>query len=471
MKARLALAAAAAAMTVAGCGGGGGGGGAATGDESAASLVPANAPVFVTLNTNFSSKQIESADAVLQKFPIRDRVLREARSVLREYGIDIEKLRRTAGPEIDVAVLDTRRDTAVGFARPPDAERFARVLDAQRKRLVHTTSGDWTLFARDRASLRAVHDADEKLADLQAYRDATDTLPDENVATAYVSGNAVTRAVRDIGGVPQQVLGQNETHWVSAALLSHDDGIELQLHVKTPAARNLENVDPALADLVPSGSVAAVCLNDLAPALRRLATAGARFVPQVERVLRVPLTDVAEATGGQGVLYVRPSLAIPEVTLILEPDNTTKAMAVLDRVARAVAPAAAAPRATTVDGTEVRELALGAVTMYYGVVDGKVVVTDSSAAIRAINDHRVEKLADDKVFSEVKDAAAMPDTTNGWLYLNFKDGVPLVDALVTLAGSRIPPEIDANLRPLRSAIVYGTRHGDVETVVAFVQTS
>src|SRR5215208_197434 len=210
MRTRLA-AIAAAALVAGGCGGGGG---SATGGESAAELVPADAALYVSVNTDFSSQQIRSADEVLARFPIRDRLLTAVRKATREYGIDVDALRRSAGPEVDVAVLDTATKLTVGFARPKDEERFDAVLD--RKRLLHVRKDGWTVFARDRAAIDAVKNADEKLADLPAYRHATAKLPDDAIAEAYAAARAVPQTKR--------------ARWASAALLSHDGGFELQVH-------------------------------------------------------------------------------------------------------------------------------------------------------------------------------------------------------------------------------------------------
>src|SRR6266508_3081981 len=101
----------------AGCGGGGS---TATVGASAAELVPASAPIFLALNTDLSSKQIKSGDAVLKKFPVRDQVLDGIRSAIAGSGIDVGTLRRAAGPEIDIAVLDLDREFSVGFTQPRD---------------------------------------------------------------------------------------------------------------------------------------------------------------------------------------------------------------------------------------------------------------------------------------------------------------------------------------------------------------
>lgn len=473
MKARLAVLAALAAFAVAGCGGGGGGGGSsasATVDRSAAELVPAGAAVFAAINTDFSSDQLKAADDLTAKFPIRERALRELRTSLRDEGIDIDALRASAGPEVDVAVLNVARGTVVGFAQPSDEAEFNRQLEAQQPPLAHTTSGDWTLFARTNAVLDAVTASDKKLKDLPAYKAAMDTLPDEAIAKLYADGDALTRAVGSSGLVPGKALADEKTEWVSAAVSVHDDGLDVEAHTKGPAGSSVENVDPELDDLIPAGSIAALSFNGLAPALRQLAKTGAPFVAGIERVLQVPLADIAGALGGPSILYVRPALLIPEVTLVVKTDDEDKALAVLDRLARSLGQGTQ-PKQATVDGIAVRELDLGSASIYYGVVDGKVVVTDASAAFRAVKDGPDKPLADDGVFTDVKDAAGMPESSNGWLYLNLKDGVPLVESLARLGSQRIPPEVEQNLQPLRSALVYGSRDGDLQDIVAFVQTS
>ena len=81
------------------------------------------------------------------------------------------------------------------------------------------------------------------------------------------------------------------------------------------------------------------------------------------------------------------------------------------------------------------------------------------------------KLQDDKLFKDATGAVGMPDQTNGWIYVNFKDGVPLVEGFAQLSGTEIPRSIDENLRPLRTLVAYASRNGATETVKLFVQTS
>jgi hypothetical protein len=438
MRTRLALVAAV-ALAASGCGGGG----SATGGDSAADLVPADAALFVSVNNDLSSGQLKSADDVLASFPIRDEALEYARKAIRGYGIDVEALRRDAGPQIDVAVLDEDAKLAAGFARPTDEVRFNARLE--RNHLVHLRKGGWTVFARDQQALDEVENADEKLSDTTAYQHATEQLPGEAVAKAYVAG----RAVRET----------KNARWASAAVTSHDDGFELQAHVDAPGQPGAQSYRADLTDAIPDGSVAALSFRNFGDALRALKPATIPF-------FGVRVDELAPAFDGEGVVYVRPGALIPEVTLVTEGGAGAPA---LDRMVRALVPAGSTPTKRTIEGVTVNELALGPVTILYGAVDGKLVVTDNANAIRGLRTGDRPKLTeDDPAFKTARDAVDMPDQTNGWLFLNVEDGLPLVEAIAQLANQKLPRVWTDNLRPLRSVLVYGTRKRDEQTVVAFV---
>src|SRR4051812_5931277 len=85
------------------CGGGSGGGG---GSDDASGLVPGNAIAYLTVDTDFSSPELKSAQDVLEKFPAQAQVLKAVRQALSKAGVDPNALRRSAGPEVDVAVLN-----------------------------------------------------------------------------------------------------------------------------------------------------------------------------------------------------------------------------------------------------------------------------------------------------------------------------------------------------------------------------
>jgi hypothetical protein len=53
----------------------------------------------------------------------------------------------------------------------------------------------------------------------------------------------------------------------------------------------------------------------------------------------------------------------------------------------------------------------------------------------------------------------MPDSNAGFLYVNLKDTIPILENLVTSSGRNIPPAVQQNLEPLRSALFYATIDG------------
>jgi hypothetical protein len=472
-----AIAIVATTLALAGCGGGGSGdgGGSATGGESAASLVPATARAFVAIDTDFDSDQVKTADNVLKKFPGRNRALAAIRKSIRQSGIDPEALQRSAGPELDVAFLGAGGDLAVGFTKPQDKAEFIRILESGNTPAKHIEKDGWIVFSDEQAALDAVQNADEKLADLQPYKDAIAELPEEALAKGYASRVGIRSlgagglGVGALGGAAPGAL--KGTKWASGAVLAHDDGVELQGFSATGAG-GFAPYTATLTDDIPSGSVLALSFKNAGQAVDQLrsSSAGTFVVPTIEQALGVSLADLQTALTGEGVVYVRPGTPIPEVALITKPADEQQALAVVDRLVQHLAPSGAQATPTTVAGVPMKRLSLGVVGILYGVVDGKLVVTNSANAVQFVQDGG-DSLKDDATFKETSNAVGLPDQTGGWLYLDFKDGVPLVEGLYELSGDQLPAEVTENLRPLRSAILYTSRDGEIQNVKAFVGTS
>ena len=463
----------AATVAVAGCGGGGGDV-SATGGESAASLVPATARAFVAIDTDFDSDQVKAADDVLKKFPGRNRALAAIRNAMSRSGVDPDALQRSAGPELDVALLGAGGDLAVGFTQPSDEDEFIRILESADDPPRHMEKDGWTIFSESQAGLDAVRDAEDKLADLEPYQDAIAQLPAEALAKGYASALGIRSitagglgAGAPGGTAPGALKG---ARWASAALLAHDDGVEVEGYGATGGG-GAAPYAATLTDDIPSGSVLALSFRNPGQALDQLGSAGTFVLPAIEQALGVSVAELRAALSGEGVLYVRPGTLIPEVALITKPADEQRALATVNRLAQHLAPAGAQATPTTVSGVPMHKLSLGAVGILYGVVDGKLIVTNSATAVRFVHEGGGESLEDDKTFQEASDAVGLPDETSGWLYLDFKDGVPLVEALAELAGEELPAELTENLRPLRSAILYASRDGQIQTVNAFVATS
>jgi hypothetical protein len=166
---------------------------------------------------------------------------------------------------------------------------------------------------------------------------------------------------------------------------------------------------------------------------------------------------------------VRPGIPLPEVTIAARPANPQSAVKGIGGLITRFA-TAATPVPTKVDGGTLNKLDLGPVSLYYGVNDGQFVVTDSSNALAELNGS-VGRLSGDAVFKEAKDGAGMADDTQSFLYLDIKDALPALSGFAQLANQSLPPEVENNLRPLRSALLFGSSENEIGSFVMYLKTS
>lgn len=449
---------------LAACGGGGGG---STASDDAAGLVPPSALAFVILNTDVSSSQLKSAQEVLGKFPIKDRLLAELkRSARRGGGPSLDALTRSAGPQVDLAILDVAGEIgSVGFAKPVDEKAFLRQLSSGGDPIVHATIGGWTVFSDKQALLDAVKKRTGGLGEQSGYKDALATLPGEAIARAYIAPAALDEAVSRSGLGRTLPLGTKRARWLAAALTSASGALKLELHARG-LARNAKQASSDLARQIPSGSIVALSMvgagNALGPdrgqALRR-----------AQALLPFDVKAVVAALGTETIAYVRPGLPLPEVTVASKPKDVQASLQAVGSLLTTLA-APAKTSTTTVDGVVLKQVDLGTFSLYYGAFDGELVVTDSRNAVAELR-AKGDKLVDDAAFDDARNAAGMPAVSEGFLFVNLKDAVPAAEGLAQFGNTTIPKELDENLRPLRTFLGYASREGDVQTYVAFLSTS
>ena len=63
----------------------------------------------------------------------------------------------------------------------------------------------------------------------------------------------------------------------------------------------------------------------------------------------------------------------------------------------------------------------------------------------------------------------LPEKTNGFLYIDVEHALPAIRAFAKLAKQKVPAQVDANLKPLKTLVIYGTREGDVQSIFALLQ--
>jgi len=457
---------AAVAVLAAGCGGGGG---SSAGD--AESLVPGNALAFATIDTDTSTAQVSSALKILDKFPIEPRAEQQLRASITKSGVDFNALTSSAGSEVDIAVITVNGEPQpVGLAKPSDEKAFDAQLDKSSTR--HTTMKGWTVFADEQATLDAfTKQSGSSIADDAAYQAATKTIPADGDAIVrfYASSagaqTALGAAKSDLGPSAGSLNAFTAATWIAGSLTSEDGAFKLEVHAKSKSTSKIPSGN-ALADKIPAGSILALALQGGGATIPASAQEQLSVVGQQ---LGVDLPALVSALNGPVIAYVRPGIPLPEVTIAARPTQPRPAAAAIGALlARFTNGAQGVP--TKVDGGTLAKMDLGPVALYFGVNDGQLVVTDSSNALAELNGS-VGRLSDDAVFKEAKAGAGMSDSTQGFTYVDIKDALPALSGFAQLANQTLPPEVETNLRPLRSALLFGSTDAGVQTFVVYVKTS
>jgi hypothetical protein len=453
------------AVLAAGCGGGGG-----SSSSDAESVVPASAIAFATIDIDKSSAQVSSALKILAKFPIEPRAEQQLRTSIKNGGVDFDALTSSAGSEVDIAVINANgQPVPVGLAKPKDEKAFDAQLDKTATK--HTTMDGWTVFADKQATLDAFkkQSGGSTIGDDATYQAAVKSLPSDAIARFYASPaaeGAVLKAAKQ--NLPSASLGQlGSAQWFAGALTSQEGAFKLEVHTKAKSTQALSKTNP-LTSKIPSGSIVALALNG-GGATKSLPAATQEQLSVIGQQIGLDLPALISVLDGPVIAYVRPGIPLPEVTIAARPANPQSAVkgvgALITRFATG-----ATPVPTKVDGGTLNKLDLGPVSLYYGVNDGQFVVTDSSNALAELNGS-VGRLSGDAVFKEAKDGAGMADDTQSFLYLDIKDALPALSGFAQLANQSLPPEVENNLRPLRSALLFGSSENEIGSFVMYLKTS
>ncbi len=196
MKLRIGVvAAAAAALVAAGCGGSAGGNKQASGGES---IAPGNAVAYLSVDTDVDSAAWTKAQALLDRFPGKDKILSHLRSSLEDEGLDWETdVKPALGNETEAVFLDTDSEHVVGLTKPKNQAKFDALLAKSTPPMVSEQVDGWTVFAEKQALLDEFDKArsdNGSLGDDSAFSDACGTLPSDSIARAWARGSTVQTA-------------------------------------------------------------------------------------------------------------------------------------------------------------------------------------------------------------------------------------------------------------------------------------
>jgi hypothetical protein len=467
----LGLALCTALVLAAGCGGDSE---SAAGTESAATIAPATTALYASIDSNLDSDQWNELQGLLDKFPDGDQLVDTIREGFADEDIDVERdLKPALGPTVELVVLDLSNgaDDLVGLTQPKDEDAFQALLQKADEPPVTREIEDWTAFADTAEALDRFEQArgDESLADNDAFQDAMAELPEEALAKLYVDGGAALRVAEQ-----QQQIPEGYGEFVSAAVAAEaaENGVRLVGVARTEGS-TIDIPDLTLLEEVPEATIAFVNLHGFDGQLgiteQFRTTAGAAIgLEQLEATLGVKLEDLSTLFNKESILYVRRGALIPEVTLLLEVEDTAAAMQTLDTLAgKATQLGAQPPREQAVGDVQAKVVDFGQFSLYYAALDGRIVVTTAVGGIRALGEGG--KLVDEPEYERSREAAGVGDDEEVVLWVDLDQAADLVTQVGDLSGQDLPPNVAANLQPLRSLLVAGSYQGDDSTFRLFVE--
>jgi hypothetical protein len=441
--------AAAAAIVTAGCASAGASGPGSL--DGAAAIAPVNTVAFVAASTDLGSSQWHG--------------------VGKQFMTKFKALAPALGGELDVAVLPSKE--IVGFTKPQDSAKLTAL--AKKHGAQTRVIGGWTAIGKTTTALDTVASATSHLADSNLFTEAMNRLPSDALVRAYANGQEALTLIASIPGQLQTTIapagvhyrvvkkaqapsrftvGTTDFRWVAAALTSTSDGLKLEAFAHTggltaaAAPRYLVHPTPpyasALVDEIPSGALAVVDLQVSSGMFENLGTLPAPLVQFLGAANAAALPQQLDTLlGGETAIYVRPSLPMPEVTLVTQPTDTAAASQALDEIL------AELPSKSMFAG----------VKLYRKTMGGQFVVSTTQQGLADFSGGGA-RLSADPAFLAAQKQSGMGATTTGFVYANLKDALPLL----SLAGVKLP----AGLPSLGTFMAYGRQTDSESSLTAFL---
>ena len=450
---------AALALLLSGCGGESSSNAAAV-SADVAELVPADAQLVFALETDPESEQWRRGEALLDRFPGSAALFGGLSRELSDEGLSFEDdVLPAVGDQTYVVVRDVNAKDAVLITQPRDPAKLTELLGKSDEPSATRELNGWTLVAETDEALAAFGEDGESLADADWFADAQDRADEEALVTMLVNGAAVQQAAE--AGVSERcaTVEQGELDYAVGTVTAEDDGLRLLLAASGEGAEELVG-ENTLLEHVPSGALVYLgapgfdaARLGLTDPLRCALDAGGPL--DAEALLGTSFEDVLDLFAGGFAAWVRPAALIPEVGLLLEPEDEQRAVELIDTlVERAGGFFGVEATTTRVGDIEARELRVGPVVIRYGAGDGRVVITTATSGFDALTGEG-GSLEDDEAFRDARDAAGIGDDAEVFAYADIDRVVELLTALAAFGESDLPAEVEANLEPLESVVAWG----------------
>jgi hypothetical protein len=439
-----------------------------------AEMVPADVPLFVSIDTNLTSEQWQAAQALLDKFPGKERLLNEFKKELAEDDVDFERdIRPVLGPELGVAWLDIDdNDTFVGLMQPKDRAKLNALLEKGKDPLVHTEIEGWTVFGETQAALERFRraQAGEKLSENDAYRDAVDTLPEQALVRAYFGGPQVQGAIREglsDEGVPESLGGLFDFRSAALALTAEADGVRLEADFLQESESSFDTFEPTLPKTLPAGALLYLAYADLDNPARRLLEAVEEAVPnfaeqrrQAEKAFGFSIeNDLLPLLENEGAFAIYPGRPLPTFVLAIAGDEA-KAVLLMDRLGALLdLGGGGAADEQQVEGVTLKRLEVEGVSIFYAALDGVFVASNTRDGVLEAN-RDGPKLESDAVYEAARAGADAEGGSIAFLYGNLRAGLPYLFDYADDEGETVPKVVRDNVEPLQSFILSLTRDGN-----------
>ncbi|MEZ5101536.1 MAG: DUF3352 domain-containing protein [Thermoleophilia bacterium] len=463
---------------------------------------PKDVVMFLSLNTDLDSEEWTQLQALLAKFPGGSTAVPEVVGSLTRTsdpgsesssGQGLEAL-RIFGPELGIAFFNLDGDNAqfVAIAKPTDpAALQAQLSSSDDPPTVKALEDGTYLLAESQALIDQATTGAQAgtLADDAGFQQAMGDLASSTVAKLYANGPALLAAAQAGASGSQAetlsqltgVLGIGSTDpaagaaqltSLALAVQAEDNGIRLDGIARTVGGPEPQTFAAKLPEIVPAGPIAVLDFYNLRATVETFLDLVGQQQPgfdqqlaQIEAALNVTVdNDVLPLLENEHALYVRPGVPIPEITLVLSPEDPTAALATVDKLLAGVGAIAGAQLPFTTGSTAIgsvtaRQLNFGQISVFYAAVGDNLVFTSSVAGIADLQSG--DRLKDDPAFQAALAAAGVPDETAGWLYVDTPKLLSFVSTIQQLRGEDVDQsQLDA-LAPIKSLVLYGTGEKDV----------
>ena len=313
-------------------------------------------------NSDFDSQQWQALKPLLALFPGAGDAV--------SY---VESFKGVVGPETDAVSLDPSafsRQTVVGLTQPPDPAKLQATLITNDPPLVSEEVAGWHVIAQHRATIDRFKRARNEgtLASSSAYKEATDGLPAQAVASVYVDGTALTEALdRRIKTGTGPIPGFGRVSWLAGAITAEPGGLGVHARLKGDEIE-VSDYKAELPAEVPTPVSLFVDEKGLDATLDEIKRSPA-LTAQLGSVAKLLgsglLDDVIALFRGEAALYVRPLAKGPEYTLVVKVDDEDRANQVLDRLTTlAGAASQALPEHPRIAGVLATKLTVAKTTLY-----------------------------------------------------------------------------------------------------------